>query len=71
MRWSEPNGHDLRWPVWSVRRSRRRVGREQHNRTLPARLMVYLSMALWLDFGKGRVRVLRNLLRGPRWARGS
>ncbi|MFF9757799.1 hypothetical protein C1708_32775 [Streptomyces sp. DH-12] len=45
-------------------------GREQHNRTLPARLMVYLSMALWLDFGKGRVRVLRNLLRGPRWARG-
>jgi hypothetical protein len=44
--------------------------REQRNRALPARLMVYLSMALWLDFGKGYVRVLRNLLRGLRWARG-
>jgi hypothetical protein len=44
--------------------------RERRNRALPARLMVYLSMALWLDFGKGYVRVLRNLLRGLRWARG-
>ncbi|MEY9841117.1 hypothetical protein ABH941_006391 [Streptacidiphilus sp. EB103A] len=26
-------------------------------------------MALWLDFGKGYARVLRNLLRGLRWAR--
>ncbi|MGW0633484.1 IS4 family transposase [Streptomyces sp. NPDC002758] len=40
--------------------------RERRNRALPARLMVYLSMALWLDFGKGYVRVLRGL----RWARG-
>ena len=44
--------------------------RERRNRALPARLMVYLSMALWLDFGKGYVRVLRNLLCGLRWARG-
>ncbi|MGW0632860.1 transposase domain-containing protein [Streptomyces sp. NPDC002758] len=44
--------------------------RERRNRALPARLMVYLSMALWLDFGKSYVRVLRNLLRGLRWARG-
>lgn len=44
--------------------------REQRNRALPARLMVYLAMALWLGFGKGYVRVLRNLLRGLRWARG-
>jgi Insertion element 4 transposase N-terminal len=44
--------------------------REQRNRALPARLMVYLTMALWLDFGIGYVRVLRNLLSGLRWARG-
>jgi hypothetical protein len=44
--------------------------REQRNRALPARLMVYLTMALWLDFGLGYVRVLRNLLSGLRWARG-
>jgi hypothetical protein len=44
--------------------------RELRNRALPARLMVYLAMALWLDFGKGYVRVLRNLLSGLRWARG-
>jgi hypothetical protein len=44
--------------------------RELRNRALPARLMVYLAMALWLDFGKGYVRVLRNLLSGLRWTRG-
>jgi hypothetical protein len=44
--------------------------RERRTRALPARLMVYLTMALWLDFGKGYVRVLRNLLSGLRWARG-
>jgi hypothetical protein len=44
--------------------------REQRNRALPARLMVYLTMALWLDFDKGYVRVLRSLLSGLRWARG-
>lgn len=44
--------------------------REQRNRVLPARLMVYLSMALWLDLGNGYLRVLRNLLSGLRWAQG-
>ncbi|WP_326437198.1 IS4 family transposase [Streptomyces sp. H27-D2] len=44
--------------------------REQRNRALPARLMVYLTMALWLNFGMGYVRVLRSLLSGLRWARG-
>jgi Transposase DDE domain len=32
--------------------------------------MVYFTLALWLDFGKGYVRVLTGLLTGPRWARG-
>jgi hypothetical protein len=32
--------------------------------------MVYFALALWLDFGKGYVRVLTGLLRGLRWARG-
>jgi Insertion element 4 transposase N-terminal len=27
--------------------------KERRNRTLPARLMVYFALALWLDFGKG------------------
>jgi hypothetical protein len=44
--------------------------RERRNRALPARLTVYLTMALWLDFDKGYVRVLRGLLSGLRWARG-
>lgn len=44
--------------------------RELRNRALPARLMVYFSLALWLDFGKGYVRVLTGLLSGLRWARG-
>lgn len=44
--------------------------REQRHRVLPARLMVYLAMALWLDPGNGYVRVLRNLLGGLRWAQG-
>jgi hypothetical protein len=43
---------------------------EQRNRALPARLMVYFALALWLDFGKGYVRVLTGLLTGLRWARG-
>ncbi len=43
---------------------------EQRNRALPARLMVYFALALWLDFGKGYVRVLIGLLTGLRWARG-
>lgn len=44
--------------------------KEQRNRSLPARLMVYFALALWLDFGKGYVRVLTGLLTGLRWARG-
>jgi hypothetical protein len=32
--------------------------------------MVYFALALWLDFGKGYVRVLTGLLRGLWWARG-
>lgn len=44
--------------------------RELRKRALPARLMVYFALALWLDFGKGYVRVLTGLLQGLRWARG-
>ncbi|WP_291414258.1 IS4 family transposase [Actinophytocola sp.] len=44
--------------------------KEQRNRALPARLMVYFTLALWLDFGKGYVRVLTGLLTGLRWACG-
>jgi hypothetical protein len=44
--------------------------KERRNRALPARLMVYFALALWLDFGKGYVRVLTGLLSGLRWARG-
>jgi hypothetical protein len=44
--------------------------KERRNRALPARLMVYFALALWLDFGKGYVRVLTGLLTGLRWARG-
>lgn len=44
--------------------------KEVRNRALPARLMVYFALALWLDFGKGYVRVLTGLLTGLRWARG-
>ncbi len=40
--------------------------KEQRNRALPARLMVYFTLALWLDFGKGYMRVLTGL----RWTRG-
>ncbi|NUS57433.1 MAG: IS4 family transposase [Streptomycetaceae bacterium] len=44
--------------------------RERRTRMLPAWLMVYLSMALWLDLGNGYLRVLRSLLGGLRWAQG-
>ncbi|MET9613648.1 IS4 family transposase [Kitasatospora indigofera] len=43
---------------------------EQRTRTLPAWLMAYLSMALWLDLGTGYVRVLRNLISGLHWSSG-
>jgi hypothetical protein len=42
---------------------------EQRNRALPASLMVSFAFTLWLDFGKGYVRVLIGLLTGLRWAR--
>jgi len=44
--------------------------RHVRDRALPAHLMVYLTMAMWLEFGKGYERVLRFLLSGLRWARG-
>jgi Insertion element 4 transposase N-terminal len=44
--------------------------REQINRALPARLMVYFMLACWLWSGCGYVRVLRDLVAGLRWARG-
>ncbi len=39
--------------------------REQRNRALPARLMVYFTLALWLDFGRGYVRVPHRSPPGP------
>jgi hypothetical protein len=44
--------------------------REERTRSLPAKLMMYLAMALWLEPGKGYVRTLRGLLEGLRWSRG-
>ncbi len=44
--------------------------REERTRSLPAKLMMYLSLALWLEPGKGYVRTLRGLLEGLRWSRG-
>lgn len=44
--------------------------REERTRSLPAKLMMYLVLALWLEPGKGYVRTLRGLLEGLRWARG-
>ncbi|MFG3051522.1 transposase domain-containing protein [Kitasatospora sp. NPDC048239] len=43
--------------------------RETRARVLPAKLMVYLSMALWLEPRMGYERTLHRLLRGLRWAR--
>ncbi|MFF0220219.1 IS4 family transposase [Streptomyces vinaceus] len=42
--------------------------REKRARALPADLMVYFAMALWLCPGQGYVRVLRTLLSGLHWA---
>jgi hypothetical protein len=44
--------------------------RERRSRALPAWLMVYFSLALWLDVGSGYVRVLTGLVTGLRWAHG-
>jgi hypothetical protein len=38
--------------------------REERVRSLPARLMMYLAMALWLEPGKGYVRTLRGPVGG-------
>jgi hypothetical protein len=40
--------------------------KELRNRALPARLMVYFVIAMWLWSTSGYVRVLRQLLAGPR-----
>lgn len=44
--------------------------REVRTRALPARVVVLFTIAMWLDYGKGYVRVLKALLDGLRWARG-
>lgn len=44
--------------------------REQRKRSLPAQLVLYLTLALWLEPGKGYVRTLKDLLEGLRWAQG-
>ena len=43
---------------------------ELRNQALPARVMMYFALALWLEAGKGYVRVLIGLVTGLRWARG-
>ncbi len=45
--------------------------KELRNRALPARLMVYFVIAMWLWSTSGYVRVLRQLLAGLRWAAGN
>ena len=42
--------------------------RELKNRALPARLMVYFVIGMWLWSGIGYVRVLRKVTAGLRWA---
>jgi len=42
--------------------------KELRNRALPARLMVYFVIAMWLWSTSAYVRVLRQLLAGLRWA---
>jgi hypothetical protein len=44
--------------------------REQRRRSLPARLTVYFTLALWLFMGCGYDAVLRNLAEGLAWAGG-
>jgi len=43
--------------------------RELRKRSLPARLMVYFTLALWLFAGCGYDTVLRNLVEGLAWTR--
>jgi Insertion element 4 transposase N-terminal/Transposase DDE domain len=44
--------------------------REQRMRSLPARLTVYFTLALWLFMGCGYDTVLRNLAEGLAWVQG-
>ena len=44
--------------------------RERRSRSLPARLTVYFTLALWLFMGCGYDAVLRNLAEGLAWAGG-
>jgi Insertion element 4 transposase N-terminal/Transposase DDE domain len=44
--------------------------RERRRRSLPARLTVYFTLALWLFMGCGYDAVLRNLVDGLAWAQG-
>lgn len=43
--------------------------RELRKRSLPARLIVYFTLALWLFTGSGYDTVMRNLVEGLAWAR--
>lgn len=43
--------------------------REQRKRSLPARLVVYFTLALWLFAGSGYDAVIRHLVEGLAWAR--
>lgn len=43
--------------------------RELRKRSLPARLMVYFTLALWLFAGSGYDTVIRNLVEGLAWSR--
>jgi hypothetical protein len=43
--------------------------REQRKRSLPARLTVYVTLAMWLFMGSGYDTVVRQLVEGLRWSR--
>lgn len=43
--------------------------RERRTRSLPARLMVYFTLAMWLFAGSGYDAVIRNLVEGLAWTR--
>ncbi|HEX2300430.1 MAG TPA: IS4 family transposase [Pseudonocardiaceae bacterium] len=43
--------------------------REQRKRSLPTRLTVYVTLAMWLFMGSGYDTVVRQLVEGLRWSR--
>jgi hypothetical protein len=43
--------------------------REQRKRSLPARMTVYVTLAMWLFMGSGYDTVVRQLVEGLRWSR--